>query len=87
MGLPPVEPGALKVMVACALPAVAVPIVGAPGTVNGVEVAVPLALPCPTTFTADTRKSYDSPLVNPVTVPVVFVEVPSAKTDHIVGSV
>ena len=36
MTLPPVLPGAVKVTVACALPAVAVPIVGAVGTVAGV---------------------------------------------------
>ena len=36
MGLPPFEAGGVKLTVACALPAVAVPIVGAPGTVAGV---------------------------------------------------
>jgi hypothetical protein len=36
MGLPPLLPGAAKVTLACALPAVAVPIVGAPGIVAGV---------------------------------------------------
>ena len=33
MGLPPFDEGGVKLTVACALPAVAVPIVGAPGTV------------------------------------------------------
>jgi hypothetical protein len=33
---PPLEPGGVNVTVACALPAVAAPIVGAPGTVAGV---------------------------------------------------
>ena len=33
---PPLELGAVNVTVACALPAVAVPMVGAPGTVAGV---------------------------------------------------
>ena len=35
-GLPPFEAGGVKLTVACALPTVAVPIVGAPGTVAGV---------------------------------------------------
>ena len=47
---PPFETGAVNVTVACPLPAVAVPIVGAPGTVAGTtellvaeEVLVPIA--------------------------------------------
>src|SRR5512141_387476 len=36
MALPPLLAGAVKVTVACALPAVAVPMVGALGTVRGV---------------------------------------------------
>ena len=36
MGLPPVEAGALNATLACALPAVATGLVGAPGTVLGV---------------------------------------------------
>ena len=36
MGLPPFEAGGVKLTVACALPAVAVTFVGAPGTVTGV---------------------------------------------------
>ena len=35
MASPPVLPGAVKVMLACALPAVAVPMVGADGVVAG----------------------------------------------------
>ena len=34
--LPPLEAGGVKLTVACALPAVAVPMVGTPGTVKGV---------------------------------------------------
>jgi hypothetical protein len=52
---PPVLAGAVKVTVACALPAVAVPMVGAPGTADGVT---PLeaadAAPVPTAFVAVT---------------------------------
>ena len=36
IALPPLLAGAVKVTDACALPAVAVPMVGAPGTVTGV---------------------------------------------------
>ena len=57
MVLPPLETGGVKVTVACVFPAVAVPMVGASGAVAGVDVAVLLALPCPTAFTAETRKS------------------------------
>jgi hypothetical protein len=41
---PPLELGAVKAMLALALPAVAVPMVGAPGTVGVVPVAAPNAL-------------------------------------------
>jgi hypothetical protein len=51
MVLPPFEAGGEKLTVACALPAVAVPIVGAPGIVAGVTLfegleagPVPMAL-------------------------------------------
>jgi hypothetical protein len=40
------------------------------------------ALPVPAEFTAETRKLYEVPLVRPVTVAEVFVEVPSAKVAH-----
>jgi hypothetical protein len=36
MALPPLEAGAVKATLACAFPAVATGLVGAPGTVNGV---------------------------------------------------
>ena len=38
MALPPSEAGAVKVIVDVAFPAVAVPMVGAPGTVAGITV-------------------------------------------------
>ena len=41
---------------------------GAPGTVYGVAVAVADVLPVPAAFTAATRNTYSTPLVNPVTV-------------------
>ena len=72
MALPPFEAGAVKLTVACALPAVAVTPVGAPGTVAGAA-GVTLfdgldALPVPTEFVAVTLKVYAVPLVSPVTV-------------------
>ena len=74
---PPLEAGAVKDMVALALPPVAVPIVGAPGTVAGVTLfeaaevtLVPLAL------VAVTVKVYAVPLVKPVTVQGDIVQVP-----------
>ena len=58
IALPPSETGAVKLISACALPAVAVPIVGAPGTVAGPAgvtlLDVPDAGPVPTTFVAVT---------------------------------
>jgi hypothetical protein len=66
---PPSEAGAVKGTDACAFPATAVPIVGAPGTVTGVaELEAELAVPVPTAFVAVTVKVYAVPLVSPVTV-------------------
>ena len=52
------------------------------GTVIGVADTILLGFPCPAEFTAETSKLYGVPLVNPVTIVEVAVEVPSAKTDH-----
>jgi hypothetical protein len=66
---PPLLAGGVKVTVACALPAVAVPIVGAPGTVAGVTLLeAEEAGPVPTAFVAVTVNVYAVPLVSPVTV-------------------
>jgi hypothetical protein len=52
---PPLLAGAVNVTVACAFPAVAVPIVGAPGTVDGVtEFDAELAGPVPLALVAVT---------------------------------
>ena len=57
MAEPPLFAGAVKVTVAWAFPAVAVPIVGAPGTVEGVtEFEAALAGPVPMAFVAVTVK-------------------------------
>lgn len=56
-------------MVACPFPAVAVPMVGAPGTVAGVTALLALdAVLVPFAFVAVTVKVYAVPLVSPVTV-------------------
>ena len=55
MGLPPFEAGGVKLTVACALPAVAVTFVGAPGTVAGVTwLEGPDGAPVPMAFVAVT---------------------------------
>ena len=72
MGLPPSARGAVQETLALALAAVAVPMVGAPGTVNGVtELEASDAALLPTTLVATTVKVYAVPLVSPVTVALV----------------
>lgn len=57
MALPPLEPGAVNVTEACPPVAVAVPIVGAPGTVAGVALLdADEAEPVPTPLVAVTVK-------------------------------
>ena len=57
IGEPPFEAGGVKVTVACALPAVAMPIVGGPGTAAGVTLFEgPEAGPVPNAFVAVTVK-------------------------------
>ena len=60
--------GAVNVTLACALPAVAVPMIGALGTAAGVTAFdAGDAAPVPTLFVAVTVNVYDVPLVRPVT--------------------
>ena len=55
IALPPFDAGAVKLTVACVLPLVAVPIVGAPGVVAGVTLLEAAdAGPVPITFVAVT---------------------------------
>ena len=57
MALPPSEAGGVKVTVARAFPRVAVPMVGAPGTVAGITLFEAAdAAPVPTAFVAFTVK-------------------------------
>jgi hypothetical protein len=69
MADPPLFAGAVNATIACAFPPVAVPIVGAPGPVEGVtEFEATLAGLFPLAFVANTVKVYAVPLVSPVTV-------------------
>lgn len=69
MTLPPLLAGAVNVMVALALPAVAVPIVGAPGTLAGVTVfEIAEEMPLPIALLAFTVQVSAVPLASPVTV-------------------
>jgi hypothetical protein len=66
---PPLLTGAVNVTVTWPLPAVAVPIVGAPGTVDGVtEFEATLGRPVPLAFVAVTVKVYAVPLMSTITV-------------------
>jgi Na+/proline symporter len=66
---PPLFPGGVKVIVACPFPAVAVPIVGAFGTVAGVTALDALdGVLVPFAFVAVTVKVYAVPFESPVTV-------------------
>ncbi len=77
MVLPPFETGGVNVTDADPFPAVAVPMVGAPGTVAGVtELDAAEAAPVPTPLVAVTVKVYAVPLVRPLTVIGLVVPVP-----------
>jgi hypothetical protein len=66
---PPLLAGAVNATEAWAFPFVAVPIVGAPGTVEGVtEFEAALGKLLPVAFVAITVKVYAVPLVSPVTI-------------------
>ena len=68
MTLPPSLAGAVKVTVALVFPPVAIPMVGAPGTVTGVMLFEAAdASPVPMALTALTVKVYAVPLVSPMT--------------------
>jgi hypothetical protein len=66
---PPLLTGGVKATIACPSPRVAVPIVGASGTVGGTtELLVEEAILVPIAFVAVTVNVYVVPFVNPVTV-------------------
>ncbi len=65
----PLLPGGENDTLACAFPAAAMPITGAPGTPNGVALADAAdGGPVPTSFVAVTVHVYAVPLTSPVTV-------------------
>ena len=69
MALPPLLAGAVKLTVTCALPDIAAPIIGAPGTVAGVTLFdADDARLLPTAFVAFTLHVTATPLVRPTTV-------------------
>jgi hypothetical protein len=69
MASPPFDAGAVHVTATCVLPRVAVPIVGAPGSVAGVTDAdAEDDEPVPAALIAATVNVYAVPFVNPVTV-------------------
>jgi hypothetical protein len=74
IGEPPFDAGAVKAMLAWPLPAVAVPIVGAPGAVAGVTLALAEAAELPRAFVAITLQAYCVPFVRPLT--AIGLEVP-----------
>jgi hypothetical protein len=61
----------------------AVSVVGEPGELALMALAVAEGVPVPATFTAETRNMYVVPALSPVTVADVVVEVPSAKAVHV----
>ena len=65
---PPFDAGAVNATVAWPLPAVTVPIVGAPGTFAGVTFALPEAAELPRALVAITLQLYCVPFVSPLTV-------------------
>ena len=56
IGEPPLETGGVNVIVACPLPAVAVPMIGAPGTAPGVALTAAEAGPVPKALVAVTEQ-------------------------------
>lgn len=63
---PPLNVGGVKLIDACVLPGVAVPMVGASGTVRGVTSVAAEAAPAPAELVAVTVQEYWTPLTNPV---------------------
>jgi hypothetical protein len=82
MADPPLLTGAVQLAAICRAPATTRTLVGAPGSPAGVAEALDDAVPVPAEVVALTRNRYEVPLVNPVTVAVVLVDVPSLNVDH-----
>ena len=65
---PPSNAGGVKLIVACALPAVATPIIGASGTVLGVTLTLADGALVPMALVAVTEHANVVPLISPVTI-------------------
>jgi hypothetical protein len=76
IGDPPLALGGVKAMLALALPAVAAPILGAPGTVVGVTETALDAILLPALLLALTVQLCAEPLIRPDTVIGLFLLVP-----------
>ena len=81
---PPLDEGADQTNEICASPDEPTTEVGAPGVPTNTDDDEVEYEPVPALFTAATLNTYDEPLVKPVTVAVVDVDVPSAKVDQLV---
>jgi hypothetical protein len=80
---PPFDAGAVHETGTCVFwPLVAVTPVGVPGVVYGVAVSVFEGADVPVAFVAATRKSYELPLVSPVTDIVVLVDTACGNVLH-----
>ena len=84
IALPPVEAGAVHVSDTELAPSVPARLVGVPGTVTGVvDDEFDEYEPVPLALVAATRNRYAVPLVKPVTVTDVAVDVPSTNVVHV----
>ena len=81
---PPSEDGAAHDRYIFVLPVMAVSVVGGPGVLTVVALTVAEGVPVPAAFTAATLNVYVVPVLSPVTVADVAVEVPSANVVHVV---
>jgi len=81
---PPLDEGADQTNEICESPDEPTTEVGAPGVPTSTEDDEDEYTPVPALLTAATLNTYDEPLVKPVTVAVVEVDVPSAKVDQLV---
>ena len=82
---PPLDEGADQTNETCASPTVPTNEVGAPGAPTNCTADDEFEYtPVPALLTAATLKTYVEPFVNPVTVAVVVVDVPSVNVDQLV---
>ena len=81
---PPFDDGVVHTSETCAFPPVPATLVGSDGTDCGVADADAVLYELvPAALVAATLKTYATPLVRPVIVALVAVDVPSVKVDHV----